>query len=150
MNRCKTRLIAMLMLASSATLAAMPATAQNDPVQQQGRQFPKAALRGEMVVLEPPVISMDGRPDRLSIGARIRDTGNHMMVSGPLVNQRLVVNYVRDNAGLVHEVWILTEEEARQGRRGLFETIFNFSSGTPAPAPDDGKTPYNQLPAYKQ
>jgi hypothetical protein len=30
------------------------------------------------------------------------------------VGKNLLVNYVREPHGLVHEVWILTEDEARQ------------------------------------
>jgi hypothetical protein len=154
MNRCTPRLAALLMmLAASAGLLSLPALAQTDSteaVKPNIRKFPPKAVRGEMVVVAPPVISMDGKQDRLSVGSRIHDINNNFVLSGPLLNQKLVVNYVRSNTGEVHEVWILNAEEAKEKRAGGTGTIFNFSSGTPAKAVDNGKTPYDQLPAYKQ
>ncbi|MHB1199421.1 MAG: hypothetical protein ACYCZ6_07645 [Polaromonas sp.] len=162
MNRCPPRLlkvpvlIALISIALGASLASTPVRAQADPTRQTGeitpkvRQFPKTALRGEMVVLGAPAISMDGKPDRLAPGARLFDTHNHLVLSNLLLNQKLVVNYLRDNTGQVQQVWILTDEEAREKRSGLQGTLFNFSTRFPAAPTDDGKTPYEQLPAYKQ
>ena len=143
MNRCAPRLMAALMLAT-ACLAMAPVAAQTYEGKPQVRQFPKDALRGEMVVLAPPVISMDGKPDRLSPGARIHDANNHLVLSAALVKQKLLVNYLRESAGQVHQVWILNSEEAREKRRGATATIFNFSSGSPAAPADNGPTPYGQ------
>jgi len=83
------------------------AVAQGTP-----RTFPETALRGKLVVTLPPHVTLNGKPDRLSPGARIHDTGNLLLMSGGLVNQVLIVNYVRDGHGLIHEVWILTPQEA--------------------------------------
>ncbi len=80
------------------------------------RQFPAQAVRGTMVVTNGPEITMDGKADRLSPGARIRGTNNMMVLSGALIGQELVVNYTRENTGQVHDVWILTPEEAREKR----------------------------------
>ena len=140
MNRCTSHLLhltAALLLASS--FASLPALAQSEAAVDTlpGRQFPKAVLRGELVVLTPPEITLDGKPERLSPGARIRGADNLLVLSGALVNQKLVVNYLREPAGQVHQVWILTEEEARLNRRGLLERLFNWGS-----APSDGaRTP---------
>jgi hypothetical protein len=106
-----------------------------------------------MVVLAPPVIGINGKQARLSVGARIRDANNHFVLSSALLNQKLLVNYVLDNTGMVHEVWILNAEEAKEKRPGDTTTFFNFitGGGSSAPAPaDNGKTPYDQLPAYKR
>jgi hypothetical protein len=167
MNRCNFRLTPFLVaLAASAALLGLPALAQTgqstqaaettsstEAVKPNIRQFPAKAVRGEMVVLAPPVIGMNGRQARLSVGARIRDVNNHFVLSGALLNRKLVVNYVLDNTGLVHEVWILNAEEAKEKRPGDTGTFFNFitgsDTGTTAPA-DNGKTPYDQLPAYKR
>jgi hypothetical protein len=59
----------------------------------------------------PPIITLNGQPDRLSPGARIRDLNNMLVMSGALANQRHYTVYKRDSAGLVHEVWLLTAEE---------------------------------------
>jgi hypothetical protein len=59
----------------------------------------------------PPIIALDGKPDRLSPGARIRDRNNMLVLSGALAGKTLYTVYKRDGAGLVHEVWLLNEEE---------------------------------------
>jgi hypothetical protein len=155
MNRCNSRLTSFLvLLAASAGLLGLPALAQTDPAapaKLNVRQFPAKAVRGEMVVLAPPVIAMDGKQERLSVGARIRDVNNNFVLSGPLLNQKLVVNYVRNAAGEVQDVWVLNTEEAKEKRAGNKDTLFNFVTGSSTKAPvDNGKTPYNQLPGYKQ
>lgn len=75
------------------------------------RQAPTGVLPARMVVTLPPQITLNGVVDRLSPGARIRDTRNLMALSGTLAGQNLPVVYRRDAAGLVHEVWLLTEAE---------------------------------------
>lgn len=117
MNRCTRRLMGALFAVSAcAAFLPLPASAQTDGFTPNVRQFPKAALRGKLVVLGAPNITLDGQPDRLSPGARIRDANNMLVMSGALVNQPLVVNYLRESAGNVHEVWILNSEEIRQKR----------------------------------
>jgi hypothetical protein len=137
MNRCTHRLphhlIAALLLAAASLPALAQSEAAGDTLTLPGREFPKAVLRGELVVLTPPEITMDGKPERLSPGARIRGADNLLLMSGALVNQKLVVNYVREPAGQVHQVWILTEDEAKLGQRSLLQRLFNWGS-----APADG------------
>ena len=131
MNRCTPHLLTALLV-----LAASSATAQTAV-----RQFPPTALRGEMVVVAPPDITLDGKADRLSPGSRIRGTDNLLVMSGALVNQKVVVNYLREAAGNVHEVWILNTEEARLKRPNSKKSWFNFfDNAEPTPFPD-GKTP---------
>ena len=150
MNRCTFRLAAALLLTLSAALSTWPALAQTDsaPVV---RDFPKNALRGQLVVLAPPEISMDGKPDRLSPGARLRSSDNLLLLTGQVINQNLTVNYLRDNMGLVQQVWVLTDAEAKLKRPNSPPSLFNFVFGSsPEKTPqDDGKTPFNQLPSYK-
>ena len=59
----------------------------------------------------PPIITVDGQPDRLSPGARLHDRNNMLMLSGALAGKTLYTVYRRDSAGLVHEVWLLSPEE---------------------------------------
>jgi len=75
------------------------------------RSAPKDVVLGRMVVTAPPEITLDGKPDRLSPGSRIRDLNNMLVLSGGITGKTLPVVYRRDGAGLVHEVWQLTEEE---------------------------------------
>ena len=140
MNRCTPHLLgALFILAASATL---PASAQSatefKPV---ARTFPAAALRGEMIVTMPPVITLDGKADRLSPGARIRDASNLLVMSGALVNQKVVVNYLREGAGNVHEVWILNSEEIKLKRPNSKASWFSFGSSTDAATTDTAKAP---------
>jgi len=75
------------------------------------RSAPADVKPARLTVTAPPQITLDGQPDRLSPGARIRGTNNMLVLSGSVVGQALPVVFRRDAAGLVHEVWILTEEE---------------------------------------
>lgn len=149
MNRCQTprlaspptRLLGWLALGVA---AALPLSA---PAQNLLRQFPPAALRGTLEVTAPPEVLLNGQAARLSPGARIRNPNNALVMSGSLVGNRLVVNYLRDAQGLVHEVWLLSPTEAQEKRAGM-GTVYNFSFGSDAERPksDDGKTPFEQLP----
>ena len=96
MNRC---VIALLL----SLAAALPAHAQ--------RVFQQNALRGELVITQPPEALLNGKPVRLAPGARIRNPLNMIQLSGSLLGQKLAVNYTLEPMGLVREVWILSEAE---------------------------------------
>ncbi len=89
------------------------------------RTFPPKALRGQLEVIAPPTILINGQAQRLSPGARIKSTKNLIVMSASLVGKQLLVNYVTDPQGLIHEVWILTPAEAQQKRAGL-DTLTNI------------------------
>lgn len=78
------------------------------------REAPKDVRPGRLVVTAAPEITMDGKPDRLSPGARIRDLNNMLVMSAGITGQDIPVVYRRDAAGLVHEVWVLTSDEYRR------------------------------------
>jgi hypothetical protein len=78
---------------------------------QMQRNFPANALRGELVILQPPDARLNGQAARLAPGARIHGPDNLLQMSGALVGQRLVVNYTREISGLLLDVWILTPAE---------------------------------------
>jgi hypothetical protein len=78
------------------------------------RQFPAQALRGDLTVLQPPEVKLNDTAARLSPGARIRGANNMLQMSGALVGQKLRVHYTLDGSGNVHDVWVLTPEEARR------------------------------------
>ena len=111
MNRCNETL-ARLTLAACAALAGLSFTFPT-VVSAQGiqRSAPKDVLPGRLVVTAPPEITIDAKPDRLSPGSRIRDLNNMLVLSARIVGKDLPVVYRRDAAGLVHEVWVLTDEE---------------------------------------
>jgi hypothetical protein len=83
--------------------AALPAQAQ--------RVFQSNALRGELLVTQPPEALLNGQPIRLAPGARIRNASNMLQLSGALLGQKLGVNYTVDPAGELRDVWILSEAE---------------------------------------
>jgi len=130
MNRCSTHFLAIFAVLAAPALLSACAHDVSGPASVV-RQFPAAALRGEMVVLAAPAITLDGKADRLSPGSRIRDANNMLVMSGTLANKKVVVNYLRENAGNVHEVWILNPEEARLKRPNTKASW--FSLGSPAP-----------------
>jgi len=83
--------------------AAWPACAQ--------RLFQQDALRGELVIVEPPQALLNGKPVRLAPGARIRSPSNMIQMSGSLLGQKLAINYALDPAGELRDVWILSNAE---------------------------------------
>ena len=91
---------------SALWIFAMPASAQ---VQ---RNFPANALRGALVVVDPPRVTINGLAAQLAPGARIRGANNMLLMSATLVGQKLLVHYTLDPQGALHDVWILTPDEA--------------------------------------
>ncbi|MES2977658.1 MAG: hypothetical protein V4731_04480 [Pseudomonadota bacterium] len=151
MNRCALHLLSLLLVASFASpVLAQPASSQADDPGS-SRQFPANALRGVLQVTQPPEVLIDGVPSRLAPGARIKNASNTDVLSGALVDQAVVVNYVREPSGQVHQVWILSAEEARQKRASASGTsAWDRFFGTPSATPAiDANTPYDQLPRYK-
>ena len=140
-------------LSVALAVSAIAVAGYSTPALAQGmlRQFPVAAKRAVLEVKAPPEVLLNGAADRLSPGARIHGLTNMLVMSAQVVGQRLVVNYVRNPQGQVHEVWILSEAEAQQKRPGM-EPVTNYVFGSDADKPkvDDGKTPFNQLPVYKK
>lgn len=78
------------------------------------RIFPMNVERGVIKFSEIPLeVKLNGTEERLAPGARIRGPMNTFVLNNALVGQTYVVNYLRDPAGLVREVWLLTPEEAQ-------------------------------------
>jgi hypothetical protein len=119
MNRCTHKIspAAMLSKRRLSTLMALGllsfgyALAQQNPMQNI-RQFPPAAQRGVMLITQPPELVLNDTTDRLSPGARIHGTNNMLVMSGSMIGQKLLVNFVREPGGMLQEVWILTDAEA--------------------------------------
>ena len=162
MNRCNntphTRIPAApaILLAIIAAFSSLHAQAQAPPVPQTqneaaagGRNFPTGTLRGKFMVLNTPEILLDGQHERLAPGARIRSAQHMLVMPASITGLNLLVNYTRDAAGLVREVWILTAEEASAKRETAEKPLLNFWPFVANSGPrDDGKTPFDQLPKY--
>ena len=117
MNRCSKSLACSRRLALGATLALaglLPLAAQA----QMQRLFPANVKRGAISFTAPPVVQLDGKTERLGPGVRVRDAHNRVALTGTLRGKSFVVNYQRDAAGVVREVWILTPAEIARPVRG--------------------------------
>jgi hypothetical protein len=94
------------LFASLALAAALPAAAQ--PI----RNFPATALRGEVVFVAPPELTLNGRPARLAPGARIRGEDNLLQAPGALAGQKRTVHYTLEaSTGMLMDVWLLRADE---------------------------------------
>lgn len=93
-----------------AAALALPVLAQA----QMQRGFPQNALRGQITVVQPPEVALNGRPARLAPGARIRGTDNMLVMSASIVGQPHPANYTLDLQGQLLEVWLLRPEEAKR------------------------------------
>jgi hypothetical protein len=109
MNRCMYRAYGAFLLAlAPLAFSSLPSVVHAQTMQ---REAPRDVILGHLTVTTPPAIAIDDKPDRLSPGARIRDTQNMLVLSGTLAGKTVPVVYRRDSAGLVHEVWLLTQDE---------------------------------------
>ena len=98
--------LALVASALAACALALPAAAQ------MSRHFPATALRGELIVTQPPEVLVNGQPARLAPGARIRGGNNMLLMSGAVIGQRMLVHYTVEPGGEVLDVWVLTAAEA--------------------------------------
>ena len=113
------------LLLAAALLAGAPAVQA-----QEIRNFPPAAMRGRLLITAPPQVTLDGKPDVLAPGARIRNTQNMLVTTAALAGQELRVNYTREaSTGMLQEVWVLTEAEAALRRQGSERSWWNVLFG---------------------
>jgi hypothetical protein len=114
MKRCIPHTLSRRKALALATAVSIAGLSTSSWAQFSTRPFPPNTVRGAMVITNPPELVMNGKAERLSPGARIRGANNMLVMSGSIVGQNLLVNFVREPNGMVHEVWILTEAEAKQ------------------------------------
>jgi hypothetical protein len=94
--------LALILLLSFAALAAA-----------QLRTIPQEAKRGELRHVQEMLVEIDGKPQRLSPGAQIRDADNRVVLPVSL-SGKSDVRYLLDAGGMVHQVWILSPREKAQ------------------------------------
>ncbi len=125
MNRWPKAPKAHLFIAACALLASAAATFPTESLAQFQRIFPQDVKRGTIKFSEIPLeVKLDGTEERLAPGARVRGPQNTFVLNNQLVGQTYRINYTRDPAGMVRDIWILTPEEAEA-----------LPDGTPAPPP---------------
>ena len=102
---------ALLRLTAALGLAVTIAHAQASPPIGH-RSFPPQALRGELWVGAPPLAQLNGQPERLAPGARIRGEDNLLRLPTQLIGRAWLVHYTREpSSGLLMDVWILNRAE---------------------------------------
>ena len=74
------------------------------------RAIPPQAQVGTMRHLEAMQVELDGQPQPLAPGAQIRDADNRVVMPVSLKEPESV-RYLRDGAGLINRVWILSAPE---------------------------------------
>ena len=127
MNRCMPRGAATATIALAALAVLVPFSSQPAAAQGFVREAPKDVVPGKLTVTLPPEVQLDGKTDRLSPGARIRDSNNMQVLSGQLAGKTVPIVYRRDTSGLIHEAWILTDDEyARLTKTGVSQGTATF------------------------
>jgi hypothetical protein len=74
------------------------------------RTIPQEAKRGEIRHLQGMLVEINGKQERLSAGAQIRDADNRLVLPASLT-QKSEVMYSVDSSGMVHRVWVLSARE---------------------------------------
>ncbi len=102
---------ALLRLTAALGLAVTVVHAQASPAAGH-RSFPSQALRGELWVGAPPLAQLNGQPERLAPGARIRGEDNLLRLPTQLTGRAWLVHYTREpSSGMLIDVWILNRVE---------------------------------------
>ena len=101
------------MLNNALEQALTPSPPPVAPLAAPGRVVPHHALHGEMVVLGPMNVQIDGQPMTLAPGAQIRNAANLIVMPSSLLAP-VRVRYLTDPTGAVARVWILSDQEAAQ------------------------------------
>lgn len=78
------------------------------------RPFPPTAKRGVMRPDMFPSIIINGRPRIMTAAARIWNAENMIEMPASLPVKSVAVNYTENDAFEIEQVWILSDEEARQ------------------------------------
>lgn len=104
MNRCAQLLLALALVAGAAAPAAAQGTIQ--------RNFPQSALRGNIIFLVPPAITLNGQNLTTAPAFRVHGSDNLLVLTARLVNSQAVIDYTTDAEGRISEAWILSPAEA--------------------------------------
>jgi hypothetical protein len=112
------RALVSILLVSAATLATAQSSKDAPPREAvfgaPSRAIPQDAVHGKIRHLQAMVVEIDGEEQLLSPGAQIRDARNNLILPMSLpaaASERADAKYLRDAAGSVHRVWLLSERE---------------------------------------
>lgn len=121
MNRCEASRFVAFFRAGTVALAALvaplsalvlPAAASAQEVVT--RNFPRNALRGEVVLLNESEAALNGKPARLAPGLKLRGPNNLLMMTGAALGQKFLAHYTVDTYGLINNLWVLRPDEAQR------------------------------------
>lgn len=136
MKRClpflRTRqLSCTLALIAAGVVALPPLTAH---AQVQGgvglmRNFPDAALRGQLIITGASDATINGQPIRMAPGMRLFSPQNTLILAHQVLGREFMVNYLIENStGMLLSAWILTQSENAVNRKGGDAVITNYRS----------------------
>lgn len=114
MNRCSKPLHAARPIMTGALLTVLALLHAPAGAQMQ-RLFPQQTQRGTIEFSAPPEVLLDGRAETLGPGTRVFDERNMGVLPGFMTGQVHTVNYQRDAAGVIRQIWILTPAERDGG-----------------------------------
>lgn len=100
----QTRLLSALFASAVLTFAGTAAA--------QLRTIPEDAKRGQLRPGREMIVEIDGSAVRLAPGAQIRSRDNRIVLPVALPPEPQLIKYQVDSAGMVKQVWILTDHEA--------------------------------------
>ena len=90
-------------------------TAWAAPARAGMRVFPMGTRRGQIAFIQSFQVKLDDKVEQLAPGTRIHDAAsNRLVFASTLQGQTFTVNYVRDGAGTIREIWILTPQEMQE------------------------------------
>ncbi|WP_202900066.1 hypothetical protein [Acidovorax sp. JHL-9] len=108
-------------------LAMAPATAQVPAGMGMVRNFPEAALRGNLTINGTSDATLNGRAIRMAPGMRLLSPQNTLVMAHTVLGQSFQVNYtIEPSTGMLLSAWILTKAEASQPRKGSDTVERNF------------------------
>ena len=93
------------------------------------RNFPDAAVRGQLTVNSATNMALNGTTVRVAPGMRIFSPQNTLVMAHTVAGQTFTVNYlIEHSTGMLLTAWILTKGEAEQPRKGSDATSVNFTT----------------------
>ncbi|MBV8379393.1 MAG: hypothetical protein JO369_01335 [Paucibacter sp.] len=79
---------------------------------QVARHFTQNTLRGDLIVQQFPLVTIDGRSLRMAPGARVMSDTDHLIQPASLTGQTVTVNYTLEaTTGLIMQIWVLNAAE---------------------------------------
>ncbi len=108
-------------------LTMTPATAQVPSGMGMVRNFPEAALRGNLTINSTSDATLNGNAIRMAPGMRLLSPQNTLVMAHTVLGQSFKVNYVIEpSTGMLIAAWILTKAEAGQPRKGSDSVERNY------------------------